>query len=99
MAYGRLSVVPGKEIFLREAILTVFRRAPCTSQEIPALKSPGYATLRRAVYRAQIDSNAGKEVRWKAEKTLSEQISKKYFSRNQLLNEGAEVYQERNTDR
>jgi FAD/FMN-containing dehydrogenase len=99
MAYGRLCVVPGDATFLREAILTVFRKAPCKANEIPALRSPGYATLRREVYRAQIGSDAGKELRWKAEKTLSEQIGRKYFSRNQLLNEEAEVYQEQNADR
>src|SRR4029077_4007756 len=51
------------------------------------------------VYRAQIDSDAGKEVRWQAEKAFGEQIASRYVSRNQLLNEGAEIYQERNADR
>src|SRR5262249_50936556 len=68
-------------------------------EEIPPLRSPEYSTLRREVYRAQIGSDAGKEVRWRAEKTLGEQITRKYFSRNQLLNEEAEIYQERNADR
>lgn len=99
MVYGRLCIVPGDKTFLREAILTVFRQAPCRRDEIPALRSPGYNTLRREVYRAQIGSTAGKELRWKAEKTLGEQITRRYFSRNQLLNEAAEVYQERNVDR
>jgi FAD/FMN-containing dehydrogenase len=52
-----------------------------------------------ALYRAQIGSNAGKEIRWQAEKTLGEQLASEYVSRNQLLNEAAEVYQEQNTDR
>lgn len=99
MVYGRLCVVPGEKTFLREAILTVFRRVPCTRQEIPELKTLGYATLRREVYRAQIDSQAGKEVRWSTEKTVSKQITNKFFSRNQLLNEEAETYQEQNADR
>ncbi len=38
-------------------------------------------------------------MRWRIEKTLGEQITKKHFSRNQLLNEGAEIYQEQNADR
>src|SRR5581483_2662422 len=96
MVYGRLCVVPGEKTFLRETILTVFRKAPCKSEEIPALKSPGYSTVRREVFRAQIGSQAGKEMRWKVETTLGEQISRRYFSRNQLLDEGAEVYQEQN---
>lgn len=99
MVYGRLCVVPGDETFLREAMLTVFRRAPCKKVDIPALQSPGYRGLRRQVHRAQIDSNSGKEVRWKVETTLSRLMAAKYFSRNQLLNEEAEVYREQNTDR
>ncbi|HTU94110.1 MAG TPA: FAD-binding oxidoreductase [Gemmataceae bacterium] len=99
MAYGRLCIVPGEEMFLREAVLTVFRRAPCRKEEIPVLQSPGYRSLRRQLHRAQIDSNAGKELRWKAEKTLSSLIAKNYYSRNQLLNEETEVYREQNSDR
>lgn len=99
MAYGRLCIVPGEETFLREAILTVFRRAPCKKEEIPTLVSPGYRGLRRQVHRAQIDSNAGKAVRWKAETTLGRLSAKNYYSRNQLLNEEAEVYREQNSDR
>ncbi len=99
MAYGRLCVVPGERTFLREAILTTFRQAPCKTEDIPGLKSPAFSTLRREVFRAQIDSKAGKEIRWKAEKLFGERVAKKYVSRNQLLDEGAETYQERNADR
>jgi FAD/FMN-containing dehydrogenase len=98
MVYGRLCVVPG-ESFLNEAIQTVFRKAPCSPEEIPALTSPGYAALRREVHRAQIGSARGKEIRWKTEKTIAGQLSRKFFSRNQLLNETAEVYREKNADR
>lgn len=99
MVYGRLSVVPGEMTFLREAILTVFRRAPCKPNEIPRLRDAGYKTLRREVYRAQIGSDAGKQLRWRAEKELGKLLLGGFFSRNQLLNEGAEVYQEQNADR
>jgi FAD/FMN-containing dehydrogenase len=50
-------------------------------------------------YRAEIDSDAGKEVRWKAERQLGERFAAEYVSRNQLLNEEAEVYQDRNEER
>ena len=70
MVFGRLCVVPGEKTFLREAIMTVFRQVPCPKEEIPALASPGYAKLRRQVYRTQIGSDAGKALRWKAEKSL-----------------------------
>ena len=98
MVYGRLSIVPG-ELFLHEAILTVFRRAPCTPKEIPVLGPTGLATLRREVFTAQIGSSGGKEIRWQAEKNFGEQVASRYVSRNQLLNEGAGNYQEHNADR
>lgn len=99
MVYGRLCVVPGDKTFLREAVLTVFRKAPCPDKDCPTLKAPSYEKLRREIYRAQIGSQAGKELRWKAERLVGEQASSKFFSRNQLLNEGAEVYREGNLDR
>jgi FAD/FMN-containing dehydrogenase len=99
MAYGRLCVVPGDAKFLREAILTTFRRAGGGRDDMPELRSLELGNLRREVYRAQIDSKAGKEVRWKVEKIFGEQITKTFVSRNQLLNEEADVYQEQNADR
>ncbi len=99
MVFGRLCIVPGEDAFLREAILTVFRQAPCRPEEIPHMHAAGHPSLRRKVYRAQIGSDAGKEVRWTAERQLGERFSSAYVSRNQLLNEEAEVYQDRNEDR
>jgi FAD/FMN-containing dehydrogenase len=98
MAYGRLCVVPGKN-FLREAILTTFRRSPCALAEVPSLKQTGYAVLRRELFRAQIGSAAGKELRWKVEKRAGRRLANKAFSRNQLFNEPAEVYQEQSAVR
>lgn len=98
MVYGRLCVVPGDN-FLREGIMTVFRRVPSKPEEVPHLTNPNLATLRREIFRAQIGNQAGKELRWKAEKMLGESINKKFFSRNQLLNEPAELYQEGNAER
>ncbi|MBM3997710.1 MAG: FAD-binding oxidoreductase [Planctomycetes bacterium] len=98
MAYGRLCVVPG-DPFLKEAILTVFRKSPCAQKEIPPLKEPQLVGLKREVFRAQIGSVAGKELRWKAEKKLGETGKTKFVSRNQLFNESAEIYQEQNADR
>ena len=98
MAYGRLCVAPG-DGFLRETILTVFQRSPCAKAEIPALHADSYTTLRREVFRAQVGSQAGKELRWKAEKRVGEFSGSKYFSRNQLLNEPSEIFREQNADR
>lgn len=57
MVFGRLCVAPGEKTFLREAILTVWRRSPSKREEIPPLRDAGYAALRRGVYRAQIGSS------------------------------------------
>jgi FAD/FMN-containing dehydrogenase len=98
MVYGRSCVVPG-ENFLRESILTVFRRAPGRPEEIPALSAAGSNKLLRAVYRAQIGSDSGKLARWHAEKLFGENFSRVYISRNQLLNEKVEAFRELNADR
>jgi FAD/FMN-containing dehydrogenase len=99
MVQGRLCVVPGADTFLRQAILTTWRKAPCGRDEIPALTAGGFEGLRRQVYRAQIGSAAGKAVRWRMEQVVTERLAGTFFSRNRLLNEPAAVYQEQNADR
>jgi len=89
MVYGRLSVVLGETNLLREAILTVFRRAPCNPDEIPRLRDAGYRTLRREVYRAQIGSDAGKQLRWRAEKELGELFSPKILFTKPVTQRGS----------
>jgi FAD/FMN-containing dehydrogenase len=98
MAYGRLCVTPG-DAFLNQAILTVFRKSPAQSGVLPELRRSSFSKLRREVFRAQIGSDEGKEARWKAETLLGDRIGSEFFSRNQLLNEDAEVFQEQNADR
>lgn len=98
MVYGRLCVVPGK-MFLREALVTLFRVVPSPTGELPPLQSAGYSSLRREIYRSQIGSQAGKALRWRTEKIVSSRLKGQYFSRNQLLNEPVAVYQEQNADR
>ncbi len=99
MVYGRINVAPGEKTFLREALLTVFRRHPCPPEEVPALVSPGYATLRRTLVLVQIGSDAGKRLRWRAERLAAGRMANTYFSRNQLLNEDATLYQEGRPER
>src|SRR5207248_929976 len=89
MVYGPLCVVPG-EPFLKEAILTRFRKAPCPPKEVPALGGLGYTALRREIFRVQIGNEKGKEPRWKVESRIGESLRVKHFGRNQLLNEPAE---------
>jgi FAD/FMN-containing dehydrogenase len=96
MAIGRLKVDPDPKAFLREALITLFRPA---DKPIPALHSPGYAALRRAALLAEIGSDEGKRVRWNLEVAAGKKMAGRVFSRNQLLNEDAELYQERKAQR
>jgi FAD/FMN-containing dehydrogenase len=87
MAFGRISVAP--DGFLSAAMLSVFRRE---SGPIPKLEAPGHAWLKRAIFRGGAGSEYGKNLRWKLERSFSEQVGGDAFSRNQLLFESAGVY-------
>ena len=96
MAIGRLNVNPDAKVFLRDAVITLFRP---TARPIPTLKSPGFAALRRTVLLAEVGSDAGKKLRWDLEIMGARKMAGRVFSRNQLLNEDAELYQERKAER
>ncbi|MEX0715822.1 MAG: FAD-binding oxidoreductase [Planctomycetaceae bacterium] len=91
MVYARMSVVP--DTFLDEVIINAFVLEP--DGEMPALAEPGIDTLKRAVFRGSADSNYGKQLRWSAETKLQPLVAGENFSRNQLLNEGVEQFQNR----
>ena len=94
MIYARMNIVP--HTFLEDVIINAFFRDP--GGEIPTLADPGMAELRRAVFRGSAESDYGKELRWSAETRLQPLLVGKVFSRNQLLNEGVEVFQNRSAD-
>ena len=95
MVYARMNVAPDK--FLDEVILNAFFVEP--DAEIPGLAGPGLVKLRRAIFRGSVESDYGKELRWDAETKLQPLLrGGKVFSRNQLMNEGAEVFQNRTSD-
>jgi hypothetical protein len=91
MVYARLSIVP--EQLFQTAIINAF--FVDRTGEIPPLIEPGMVKLRRSVFRGSADSDYGKELRWSAETRLQPLLSGTIFSRNQLLNESAEVFQNR----
>jgi FAD/FMN-containing dehydrogenase len=93
MVYARMGIVPDE--FLEEVILNVLYRDPAEDGAVPILAEPGMAALRRSLFRGSAASDYGKELRWEAEARLQPHLSQRYFSRNQLLNEGSEVYQNR----
>jgi FAD/FMN-containing dehydrogenase len=93
MVYARMSVVPDE--FLEEVILNVFYRDPAPDGALPELAEPDMVALRRSLFRGSAKSDYGKELRWEAETRLQPHLSNRHFSRNQLLNEGSEIFQNR----
>lgn len=91
MVYARMSIVPGK--LFEEVVLHAL--VPDPGGEIPSISEPGLTELRRAIFRGSADDDYGKRLRWTAETRLQEVLAGRVFSRNQLLNEGVEVFQDR----
>jgi FAD/FMN-containing dehydrogenase len=96
MAIGRLSIVP--EDFLDEAELYTFTRAPAGAGGVPRIADFPFEGLARAMFRGSVDSDYGKRLRWWAETKLLRHIAGRFYSRNQLLNEPAEVLENRSAD-
>lgn len=91
MVYARMSIAADN--LFREVLVNAFFRE--ASGEIPPLSKPGMAELRRSVFRGSAESDYGKKLRWNAETRLQPLVAGRIFSRNQLLNESAEVFQNR----
>ena len=96
MVYGRMNVSDKR--FLDDVILCAFVDDPAADDSIPKLSDPGLTSLRRAAFRGSADSDYGKEFRWTAETTLQTHIAATHYSRNQLLNDSVEVFQNRSAD-
>ena len=94
MVYGRLGIVPDR--LFQQVIINAFFHEP--EGDIPPLNQAGMAEVRRAIFRGSAESEYGKELRWSAETRLQPLLAGKIFSRNQLLNEGTEVFQNRSVD-
>ncbi|OQP64156.1 hypothetical protein A3860_22385 [Niastella vici] len=92
MVYGRININPSH--FMEEAIIGTFLID--SKAAFKPLGESGFTAIRRTVFRGSANSAYGKNLRWKAEKLIAAQINGKTVSRNQLQNEGVEVYQ--NTD-
>ncbi len=94
MVYARMSIVPGH--LFEGVIINAFYHDP--NGEIPALGAPWAPRLRRLVFRGSERSAYGKKLRWSLETRVEPLLRGKIFSRNQLLNEGVEVFQNRSED-
>jgi len=93
MVYGRININPDN--FMEEAILSTFTIDSNAIME--PLQEGTLTSLRRNVFRGSANNAYGKNLRWKAEKFGASQIDGKKFSRNQLLNESIEVFQNRDS--
>lgn len=86
MCYGRLSMARGN--FLGEALLVDYTPVQPRPDHLPP---PGNSTafeyLSRSIFRAQIGSNRGKELRWAAESRLMPKLDRITVTRNTLLNQ------------
>jgi FAD/FMN-containing dehydrogenase len=85
MMYGRLSVA--REGFLSEAVLVHFTPVQPQPDRLPSPKNSSVPSfLSRSIFRAQIGSERGKQLRWAAETRLKPRLEQG-VTRNMLLNE------------
>jgi FAD/FMN-containing dehydrogenase len=95
MVYARMNVSP--DALLSAVILNVFTPAAGDAKP-PPLNEPGLAAIRRAIFRSSADDKYGKELRWQAESKLDPLLAKRFYSRNQLLNEGVAAFENRSAE-
>jgi FAD/FMN-containing dehydrogenase len=87
MIYGRLNVTRGS--FFRQALLATWRPRPTPAAGLPRADRGGgmMSNLSRHIYRAQIGSETGKDMRWWAESVAGPKASSGIATRNSLMNE------------
>ncbi len=95
LVYGRLCVAPS--CFLQEALLAVYHPDADPAPPVRIDESP--SMLARLLFRGQIGSAYGKELRWSAEKFAGERPWQRWTSRNQILDEGISGYANRDMRR
>ena len=96
MVYGRLNVMTTR--FLQDAIVYSLYIDPDTAAPIPAIHEPESIMLQRQVLRGAAEDEYGKQLRWQAELKWQPLVGGTAFSRNQLLNVGVEIFQNRSKD-
>lgn len=92
LVYGRLNINP--KHFLEEAILSTYVVENKAAEHLS--EEASFSAFRRTLFRSSVGSDYGKNLRWTIEKAASRILKGKSFSRNRLLNEGVEVFE--NTD-
>jgi FAD/FMN-containing dehydrogenase len=89
MAYGRISVAPGS--FMNECIITLLKRTKADAALSGTLSEGNALLLKRLVFRAGVESEYGKNLRWWLEKRMGETGNTPH-SRNQIMNEPSVEY-------
>ncbi|TCC97009.1 FAD-binding oxidoreductase [Pedobacter hiemivivus] len=92
LAFGRININP--DHFMEEAILSTYVVTDGPVQKLHQKNT--FAAIRRTVFRGSANSEYGKNLRWKLEKSSVSLVDGKTFTRNELLNEGVEVFQNTN---
>lgn len=93
LAYGRLRIAPSH--FLEEALLTVYRRpSGGGSSPLPPVAARTATPLARALFRGEVESDYGKELRWSLESTLGGEAGAT-ATRNQIMSEPVGLFQGR----
>jgi FAD/FMN-containing dehydrogenase len=93
MIYARMDV--SKDNFLNEVLLYVLTEDPPEDGVLAPIAPAGMVSLRRSIFRGSADSDYGKRLRWNAETKFNQPISAKHYTRNQMMDEGVEVFQNR----
>lgn len=94
MAYGRVNIAPNA--FMADGIVTLLKRQTTDRATANTLQSVKPSLLKRLVFRGQVGSSYGKNLRWWLEKTLGE-TEGKVLSRNQIMHEASTLYANRDS--
>jgi FAD/FMN-containing dehydrogenase len=89
MAMGRLCVA--RKNFLNEALLYTFASEKGVPPHLPSKPNASREELARVVFRASVDSDYGKELRWSIERNLAKRLAGENFTRNEILNEPTDI--------
>ena len=99
MAFARMNIQPDR--LLDDVIINVFTQDSDASpphgaqEDRPALMDTLLRGSSRAVFRGSAESDYGKGLRWDAETRIAPMLEGSVFTRNQLLDEGVEVLENR----
>ncbi len=96
MAYGRINIAPNG--FFQEAIITVFKRRTTDRPVKDTVVEEKSDSLKRIVFRGEVGSGYGKNLRWWLENLVGEKGGE-LLARNRIMNEPSLWFANRDPDR